>query len=577
MKDGLIRYRRLVVLIGLIALGGLALLAQTAGIQLVQHDYFKAIALDEHWGRKDLLAHRGAIRDRNGHPLAATTTLYDIFVAPGTIKSSDLLSKTAKTVNSLLQVPEEKFLTLHSQAGTQPALLKAGVAYDLGNKVLDLGLPGVKVEKAAHRNYPEGNLASTVLGIVGKDQKGLMGLEAYYNSDLAGKSGTIIYERDSVGNEIPLGFREREASQEGADIFLTIDRFIQRLAEKELDQAMKKHQPKSATIIVMDPKTGAILAMANRPAFDLTQPNLGDTSQLDRMRNRAVSDMYEPGSTFKIITMAAALQEGKITPQSTMFDKGYVVKYGWTITNWDGRGNGQVTMTDVLKNSINVGVVWVSDLLGPQPFYKYVKAFGFGQPTSIDTNGEAAGQYRTPDDQDWSPVDLATNSFGQAINVSPLQMITAVSAVANGGKLMRPYLVEKIVTPNGVRVFRPVEVRRVITPEVAKTLTGMLKKVVEEGLTKLAMVPGYDMAGKTGTAQALGATGYSSATIASFIGFGPIEDPRFIIFIKIDEPKDDPWGSVVASPIYRSMAEQMLVYLRVAPSGALTAAPGVKN
>ena len=575
MREGSIRYRRLVALIALFAASGLALVAQIANIQLAQHDYFKAMAMDEHWGKKEVLAHRGSIRDRNGHPLATTMSVYDMYVVPRSIKSQELLSKTAKTVSSLLQVPEEQFLALHSQPGTQPALLQANVAYDVGSRFMDLGLPGIQAEKSARRTYPEGNLASNVLGIVGKDHKGLMGIEAYYNGELAGKSGTVVYERDSIGNEIPLGFRERVSPQEGADLFLSIDRYVQRLADKELDQAMERHQAKSASIIVMDPKTGAILAMASRPSFDLTQPNLDDVSQMDRLRNRAVSDLYEPGSTFKIITMAAALDDGKVTPQSTVMDRGYVVKYGWTITNWDGKGNGLVDMTEVLKNSINVGAVWVSDQLGPQPFYKYVKAFGFGHPTSIDITGEAPGQYRTPEDKDWSPIDLATNSFGQAINVSPLQMITAVSAVANGGKLMRPYLVEKIVSPSGVRVFRPVEVRRVLSPETSRTMSGMLKKVVEEGLTKLAMVSGYDMAGKTGTAQAIGVGGYSGSTIASFVGFGPVEDPRFIILIKIDEPKDQPWGSVVASPIFRSMAQQMLVYMRVPPSSAVAAAGAV--
>lgn len=577
MREGAIRYRRLLFLVCLFTLGGIALLIQTANIQILQHDYYKAIALDEHWGKKEVLAHRGAIRDRNGHPLAATLTAYDLYLVPGSIKSQDLLLKTAKTLSSLLQVPEEKFMSLHSQPGPRLVLLQGNVPYDLGTRVMDLGLPGIQGVKAARRFYPEGNLASHVLGFVGKDQKGLMGIEAYYNGELAGRSGTVVFERDSVGNEIPLGFRERVSPQEGGDLFLTIDRYIQRLAENELDQAMKKHQASGGAIIVMDPKTGAILAMASRPSFDLTQLDLGDASQLERMRNRAITDLYEPGSTFKIITMASALDEGKLTPQTTFFDKGYVVKYGWTITNWDGRGNGLVDMTEVLKYSINVGAVWVSDQVGPEAFYRYVKAFGFSQATSVDLHGEAPGQFRSPQDKDWSPVDLATNSFGQAINVSPLQMVTAVAAVANGGKLMRPYLVEKIVGPNGVRVFRPVEVRQVLSPATAKTLSGMLKKVVEEGLTKLAMVPSYDMAGKTGTAQAIGVGGYSGSTIASFIGYGPVEDPRFVILIKIDEPKDQPWGSVVASPIFRTMAQQMLVYMRVPPSGAVAAAPGAKN
>ncbi|MDP2728646.1 MAG: hypothetical protein Q8P59_14040, partial [Dehalococcoidia bacterium] len=288
MREPAVRYRRLIVCIVLFALAGIAMLAQIANIQIVQHDYFKAMAMDEHWGKKEDLAHRGTIRDRTGHPLATTTTVYDLYVVPGSIKSREILSKTAKTINSLLQVPEEKFLALHSQSGTQPALLQANVPYDLGVKIMDQGLPGIQGGKDARRVYPEGNLASNVLGLVGKDHNGLMGIEAYYNADLAGKSGTVVYERDSVGNEIPLGFRERIAPQEGADLFLTIDRYIQRLADKEIDQAMKQHQGKSATIIVMDPKTGAILAMASRPSFDITRPDLADASQKDRLRSRAV-------------------------------------------------------------------------------------------------------------------------------------------------------------------------------------------------------------------------------------------------------------------------------------------------
>ncbi|MDO8691581.1 MAG: penicillin-binding protein 2 [Dehalococcoidia bacterium] len=577
MKEGHIRYRRLILLIAIFGVSALGLLAQIASVQIGQHDYYTAMAMKEHWGKKEVIAHRGAIRDANGNPLAETTTVYDIYLTPGSIKSQDTVSKTAKTVSSLLQIPEEKFIAIHSQSAKDRTLLKSDVPFDVGSKLVDMGLTGIDVDQAVRRTYPEGNLASNLLGIVGKDQKGLMGTESYYNGDLAGKTGEVTFERDSVGNEIPLGFRERVAPQGGSDVFLTIDRYIQSITEKELDQAMQKHRPKGATIIVMDPKTGAILAMANRPSFDITHPDLANPAQLDLMRNRAVSDLYEPGSTFKIITMASALQEHKVTPETTMNDPGYVIKYGWTITNWDGKGNGLVDMTEVLQYSINVGAVWVSDLLGADSFYKYIKAFGFGQPTNVDLLGEAPGQYRMPGDSIWSPLDLATNSFGQAINVTPLQMITAVSAVANGGKLMRPYVVDKIVGPNGVRAFRPVEVRQVLTPEIAKALQGMMKKVVEKGLTNLAMIPGYDIAGKTGTAQAPGIGGYSSQTIASFVGFGPIENPRFIIFVKVDEPKDDPWGSTVASPMFKSLTQQLLVYLRVPPTNAKLVATGAKK
>jgi cell division protein FtsI/penicillin-binding protein 2 len=573
MRESTIHYRRLIILIGLLLVGGLALIYQMAQIQLVRHNYYNRIAQNEHWGKKRELAHRGVIRDRNGHPLAMTTTVYDLYVVPGSVKSPEGLAKASQTLSSLLRVPAEKVLALYAQDSPDPVLLEDNVSYDLGTKVMGLGLPGLLARKEARRSYPEGSLAANLIGFVGKDQKGLLGIEADYNGLLAGRSGTVIFERDSMGNEIPLGFRERVPPQGGSDLFLTIDRFIQRLAERELDRAVKKHQASGGTIIVMDPQTGAILAMANRPTFDLTKLNLKDASEQGRFRNRAITDLYEPGSTFKVITMAAALDAGKVTPKDTLVDKGYVVKYGWTITNWDGRGNGLVDMTEVLKYSINVGAVWVSDRVGPKLFYDYVKLFGFGQPTNIDLAGEVSGHYRSPQDKGWSPVDMATNSFGQGISVTPLQMITAVSAVANGGRLMRPYVVEKVVGPKGIRVFRPVEVRRVLSPQTSKTLTKMLEKVVDEGLTKLARVPGYRMAGKTGTAQVAGEGGYTGSTIASFIGYGPIEDPRFIMLIKIDHPKDQPWGSVVAAPIFKSMSQQMLVYMRVPPSQTLAAAP----
>ncbi|MBI2849044.1 MAG: penicillin-binding protein 2 [Chloroflexi bacterium] len=568
MSEGNIRPLRLKAVIVLSFISMLALSVRIGYLQIVKHDEYARIAVQEHDSEHPILPHRGAIRDRSGYPLAITLKFYDVYLDSQVLRNPGSAEKIDRTLSPLLSLPSGQVAAIRPQKGMERTLLKQGVSFEIGQKLSALNLHGIELVEAPHRVYPEGSLAASLVGFVGKDQKGLTGVEADYNNELFGKAGKIIFERDSYGNEIPLGFRESAPAQEGADLFLTVDRFIQRLIENELDQSIKDHQASGGTIIAMDPKTGAILGMASRPSFDLTRLELQDPSRMSLFRNRAITDMYEPGSIFKIVTMASALEEKKVAPTTTFYDSGVVVKYGWPIRNWDGVANGVQTMTELLMKSINVGAVWVSDLLGPQTFYKYVVNFGFGERTNIDLSGEAPGQVRLPQDAGWSPVDLATNSFGQGINVTPLQMITAISAVANGGHLMRPYVVERIAGPRGTRVFQPVVMRQVISPETARTLTGMLTSVVEEGLTKLAVVRGYRVAGKTGTAQMVFDGGYSGSSIASFVGYGPAEDPQIIVLIKIDSPKDTPWGSVVASPIFRSLAQKIFPYMEIVPSSS---------
>lgn len=554
---------RLKALILFLMGSGLGLTLRVSYLQIAQSESFRQQAQEEHWAKQSVLPHRGMIRDRNSYPLAATVTVFNLFLDTTTLRRPE---RVAQALSPLLERSEEELLQLMSRGQKEKVPLALGISYEKGREIQDLGLPGVVTEKEIKRVYPEGNMAAPLLGFVGRDSIGLTGIEADFNAELAGRSGSLIFERDSIGNPIPLGFRQLVPPEGGADLILTLDRYAQRLAEWGLDEAIKKHKASGGTIIIMEPRTGAILAMASRPSFDLTAIDLRDASRMELYRNRAITDMYEPGSVFKVVTMAAALEERLVTPKTTFYDNGFVVKYGWPIWNWDGKANGLIDMTEVLKRSANVGAIWVSDQLGPERFYKHVLRFGFGQPTYISLSGEASGQVRTHKDQGWSPVDLATNSFGQGISATPLQMITAVSAIANGGQLMRPYVVKQVVGPKGTRTYQPVVVRRVLSPEVAQQLGEMMHAAAEQGESKLAVVPGYKVGGKTGTASISKEGGYASEeTIASFAGFAPLRDPKFAILVKIDKPQDSPWGSVVASPVFSSISSQLLIYMKERP------------
>ncbi|GIW09280.1 MAG: stage V sporulation protein D [Dehalococcoidia bacterium] len=562
------------------ALVMLTLLVQVrlVSLQVIEHERYRQLAEDEHWGVLQLAPHRGSIRDRHGNLLATSIMTYRLLADPTRIRP-DQITRIANTLAPLVSQPAEKLvLALATPAeaalpgggergpspGAKPVVLAEELPYSTGAKIEALGFPGLVLEQRAVRAYPEGNLAAQLIGITGRDQRGLAGIEADYNRYLAGQTGTVRYERDTTGAEIPLGMQGVTDPRDGSDVILTIDRFIQRLVEQEADAAMARHKADGVTILVMDPRNGEVLAMTTRPSFDLTQPNLNDPKFQELVRNRAVTDMYEPGSVFKILTMAMALEERLVSPDTTYDDRGWVRKYDRTIVNWDGVANGRTTMTRLLVKSANVGAVWLSDLLGSERFYRYVYDFGFGRPTNIDLGGEAAGQARTHRDPGWSPFDLATNSFGQGINVTPIQLITAVSAIANGGKLMQPHVVKQIVGPSGNRTFEPVMVRRVISEETARTLREMMVTVVNEGTAK-AVVPGYRLAGKSGTTQVVTGQAYSDdQTIASFVVF-PATDPTFVVLVRVDRPKDNQWGGQVAAPIARTIVERLLAYYRIPP------------
>ena len=551
------------------ALAALVIASRLVYLQLIQHDVYVAQAAAEHEGFRTVYAQRGAILDRDLNPLALSVDTYDLYIDRGVWKDRPVALDAADRLAPILGVTRDEILSAVG-SGRDSTLLTRALDLARGKSVIDARIPGVQAVQGSRRIYPEGNLAAALIGFVGKDPRGLSGIEADYDAVLAGKPGEAIFDRDSMGNEIVIGRREITAARPGSDLVLTIDRDLQRLIEPALDKAIAAHEAEGGSIIIEDPKTGAILAMASRPSFDLLRPEAATGDQLDLFRNRVVTDLYEPGSVFKLVTMAAAIDKGLVSPNTTYVDIGVLNLYGQEIRNWDLRAYGTQTMTQVLQNSLNIGAAWVADQLTPSSFYAVVDAFGFGEPTGSGLAGEAAGSYRTPDDQEWTVVDLATNSFGQAIAVTPLQMVNSVCAIVNGGNLMRPYVIREVVGPTSRQVTQPHVIRRVISEESSRTMRAMMKDVIEGTPGHVAQLRDYTVGGKSGTANISSTSGYSSATIASFVGVAPADEPRFVMLVKIDNPGDGQLGTAVAAPIFATLAPQILAHLRVLPEGVLT-------
>ena len=557
-------FRRLAFLIAILTGLVLVIAVRLFYLQIIQGVFGGGPEIPPENYPPEVASHRGLIIDRRGYILALNVFEYDVSAAPDSIKNPQ---EVANQLSPLLGLSPDKLASL-LDSDKPYALLKKRVSQEVANAIASLESWGIYLKPKLRRRYPDGGLAAHLLGFVNLDCDGGYGLEGLYDLLLKG-AGTIpdeeVYHQ---GGTIPFAFRQLALPQGGTHLVLTLDRNIQYLVEQELEKAIDRYQADSGTIIVMDPKTGAILAMANYPSYD---PNRFYEVPMESYINPAVSGQYEPGSVFKIITMAAGLDAGIITPDSTFYDSGEIKVGGAVIKNPDRRAHGLVTMTDVLAYSLNVGVAYVSTSLGEETFYAYLKRFGCGDHTGIDLDGEIAGTLKQPGSRDWHKYDLGTNSFGQGIAVTPLQMIAAVAAVANRGSLMKPYLVERIVLGSGngddqgVIVTQPTVVRQVVSAQTAEQLTDMLVEAVERG-AELATVPGYDVAGKTGTAQIpVGGHYDPELTIASFVGYAPADDPRFIALVKIDKPRLDPWGAEVAAPVFKTIAERLFVLLDVPP------------
>ncbi len=560
---------RLGVVVALIALAALALIARLVQLQIVDHERYATEARNIHMARETVTGRRGALLDRSGYPLAASKETYDVMAEVKAWVDPVEANRAAAAIAAVTDGDPKEMVAAVQTASIYEIAVARGLGYKEASRVRDLDLPGVRLLPSSARLYPEGNLAAQLIGFVGRDNLGLTGLEADLEGIIGGSRGTVVFERDGRGDQIALGDRSELPPLPGSDVVLTIDRFVQRLAEKELDRAIEEHKARGGTIIVVQPETGEILAMASRPTFDLTTLDLSDESKLALFRNRAITDQYEPGSVFKLITTAAALDLGLVSPDTWWYDEGAFRSGGWTIRNWDLSANGSQTVTQILAKSLNTGAAWLAQQVGPDRFYDYVYRFGYGEPTGSGLDGEVGGRVRTPDNDpdNWQPVDTATNSFGQGISVTPLQMAMAIAAIANDGQLMKPMLVKEVISPNGTQATQPEVVRQVISPETARTLLDMMGVVVE-GIPAISLdVQGYTVGAKSGTANiASGDGGYKdSAYISSFIGAVPLEDPQLLVMVKIDEPKGVPWGTVVAAPAFQRIAQAALAYFKIPP------------
>ncbi|HKZ69147.1 MAG TPA: penicillin-binding protein 2 [Anaerolineales bacterium] len=506
---------------------------------------------------------RGHIYDRTGELLATNDVKYAIGLSPDFITDPEGL---AKILSSVLGRSYDEMLELATQKPTGDVkylLIQRPASAEAGEKLIALqrdpngpNLGGLIVEPMQTRVYPNGTLGAHVFGFVGLDNKGYYGVEEFYNDILAGHSVVGIKQ------VVPFDVALNPTPDMGADLYLTIDREIQYLAETTLTEAVQRYGAEGGQIIVMEPKTGRILAMAVNPAFD---PN-NYLDNPDALKpNPAVSAQYEPGSTFKVLTMAAALQSGAVTPETTYQDVGLIEVGGVRIRNWNGAAWGTQDMTGVLQHSLNVGTAWVSTQMGPKAFYDYMTAFGIGQVTNVDLSGESAGHLKRPGDSDWFESDLGTNAFGQGIATTPVQLLTAISAIANGGAMMQPHLLERVVDGDLIHTTQPQVLGRPISADVAATLNSMLAVSMEREASD-ALLPGYRLAGKTGTAQIPVPGGYDlERSIASFVGWGPVDDPRFIVLIKFDKPAASIWGSETAAPTFGEMVKRLVVLMNIPP------------
>lgn len=565
-KEPMLSHNRILVLFLCFTLFCSAVAYRVFSFQVVQGQMLAQRA-EEFRYREDIVpAHRGDILDARGRVLATDVPADRVSAIIREVKDP---KKTAELLAPLVGRSADDLYAALTQPGKEWVVLQRQLSPETSDKIKALNLPGIVLDPEPHRAYPMGDFASQVLGFVNWEYQGAYGIEAQYDKVVGGQPGQLIGERDAAGNVIALGQSVWNPPKDGATLVLTIDSAVQRLAERALDEAIAMQHATGGTIIVQNAKTGAILAIANRPSFN---PNAYATvSDPAVFANPAVANAYEPGSTFKIITMALGLDAGVVTP-NTVYDGGRYRELpdGTRIYNALQLAYGPETMTQVLEHSSNVGAMYVVDRLGQKAFYDGVLRFGFGKPTGIDLPGENDGIVNLPGSPGWSLTTFYTNAFGQGIAVTPLQLVTAVSAVANGGLLMRPYLVQEIRDGNRTTVTQPQVVRRVIQETTAKQLTAMLVDVMDTTYHNTFGIPGYAVAAKTGTAQIPSPSGgYESgpaSTIASVIGFGPAEDPQFTVLVKIDRPQESPWGERAAGPAFREVFQGLFLLYGIPPS-----------
>jgi len=525
-------------------------------LQILNQELYKALAQGQQKISKIVQGERGEIFFRDGQILATNTNEKYVFISPREIEEKE---ETAKSLSGVLNLGED-FVLEKVKKDNLFEPIKYKITKEEEESLKKLNLTGVYLEEANFRNYPQDSLASQVVGFLGGEGKGQYGIEGYYNNVLQGEEKL----QEEIKSPWGIGYLDKGV-EKGYDIFLTLDYNIQFMAEKLLRQAGDNLGIESGQIIVMNPNSGEIIALANFPEFN---PNeYSEVEDINIFQNAAIQKIFEPGSVFKPITMAAALEEEKITPQTTYVDKGVVEIGGWPIYNYNNGVWGQRTMTEVLEKSINTGAVFVEQQLDHNLFLKYIEKFGFFEPTGIDLKETCPPNKELKEGRE---INFATASFGQGIEMTPIQIARAFCAVANGGKLVKPYIVKQISNSSEKREAQPEISEPIISPKTASQLTAMLVSVVENGYGKAAKIPGYYIAGKTGTAQIswsaldIDKNGYSDKTWQSFIGYTPAFDPKFLILVKLDNPKTKT-AEYSAAPIFHDLAKYIINLWQIPP------------
>ena len=534
-------------------------------LQVLKKEQLYKLAAQQHHVQIPLVPKRGTVYDDKNNELAVSIEVDSVYADARKIED---VRKMVNELASILQIDREE-LKQRLKSRRSFEWIQRKISSKEVEQIKALQLPGIHFLKENRRFYPNSQLAAHLVGFVGLDSKGLEGIEYQYDALLNGTNHVMTTARDALGREIAIGKGPFKKEDHYRNIVLTIDKPIQHITETELGRGVEKWGAKGGVAIAMDPFTGRILAMASYPTFN---PNEFIQYRSKNWRNRAISDVFEPGSLFKAFLAAAALEEQVVRPSDSFFcENGSYTVYDRTIH--DTSKHGWLTFQQIIKFSSNIGASKVGEKMGKDRYYRYISAFGFGEKTRVGLPGEGKGIVRHP--RYWPPVALDTISFGQGVSVTGIQLVTALSAIANGGSLMKPYVVEKIINEKGevVQSFQPEVVRKVISEETAKKVTALLKATTEKGGTGEGAVPaGYEIAGKTGTAQKVDSLlggYYEDRYLSGFMGFAPAEEPKLVLLVVIDEPQGNNYGGVVAAPIFRAIIEKVLSYLHVVPKGTM--------
>ncbi|EKD46603.1 MAG: hypothetical protein ACD_67C00153G0003 [uncultured bacterium] len=572
---------RIHVLVLFVFFISLMILGKLYVLQIARHSTYIALAENQHKSSTEIAAKRGEIflqDEGKAYPVAVNREMQMAYAVPREMKDVD---GAVNSLTSILGMEKSLLQDKLSDSNDMFEILKRKLSSDEVAKIREAKIAGIYLSPESFRYYPAGELASQIIGFVGSngdEQKGMYGIEAFWEKKLRGESGMLNQEGDARGRWISVSDRDVQEAKNGPDVILTINHTVQFEVEKILKETMEKFSAEGATAIVMEPTTGKILALANQPSFN---PNdFSAVEDISVFSNPAVSQPYESGSVFKAFTEAIGIDDGKINGDTTYVDTGVVKEAGYEIRNSDLKANGVQTMTEVLEKSLNTGVIYIEKLVGNKKFSEYVDMFGFGQKSGIDLPGEVPGNINNLSNFK-SDINFFTASFGQGISVTPIQLVNAYAALANKGTLMKPQIIEELRYADGsVEKIEPQRVRQVISESSAEQISKILRSVVVNGHGKRADVPGYLVGGKTGTAQVAkaGARGYEEGVnIGSFAGYAPTNDAKFVVLVKIINPKGVEWAESSAAPTFGQIMKFLLEYYKVSPTEDPTTSPIYKT